>query len=1277
MRLNRRVPRSILPGCLLAGLSLTLATAGPVAPADRIPVDQATATPVPVAAWDQASPQKLVRLDGVLYQEDHGFYYRVIEGVVTIGLGAGVESWQELLLRAAASSPQAGRLLQELKPQRANRLGIVDLALPGGTPDEWARRVFETGLARFAEVATLGVYTYTPNDPLYSQQWALNNTGQTGGTPGADVSAEEAWDIISGDPSVIVGILDSGTLYTHPDLEDNIWINEDEIPGNSTDDDDNGFVDDWIGWDFPNNNNNPSSTNFHGTHVAGIVIGNGDNGLGIAGLAGGVDGSAGVRGMLVEVGSSAPVGSIIDDSLIYATDNGARVITMSLSVGSSAAINDALDYAYNQNDVFINNASGNNGSSVVYPANRPEVMAVASTTHNDVKSSFSNPGPEVQVAAPGSDILSTQLGNSYGSSSGTSFASPHVAALAALIRALNPGLSAPEVRQLIMDTADDVGPAGFDTGTGWGRINAAAALNQAGSSDGSVELDTDLYACASTVVAGVSDFDLSGAGTVEVTFYSDTEPAGETVLLPESEFGNFEGTVGLGTGAPASDGIVQVSHGDTLTLEYVDADDGEGGFDVPKTATASLDCQGPQIAAVAPAGVDDQSATIVWTTDEPGSSVVRYGTEPPLDQEVSLPGLVVPHVVPLGGLESCTIYKFEVESLDHLGNPTVDDNGGEYFTFQTLGDFPGVGVVPCQFGQVQLDRASYGCTSLAFASVTDIDLNLDSGAPDTAQVLMTSTTEPGGEWITVTETSEESGSFEGAVQLSDGGPLADGQLSVSAGDLITATYYDVDDGQGTARVATAMAGADCSAPFIQNVEVTAISSTRAEITWQTSEPATSRVEFGADAGLGSVAEDLTLETSHNVAISAWEACDRVYFRVSSADEFGDVRTADAGGVPYEFNLNEIGGLVFHDNFETVNGWTLPGEWQRGAPSGQGSGSGDPAAPWSGTSVLGTDLSGMGSAPGDYEPNQSAQALSPPLVTTGLFDLELIVRRKLGITAEDSAKIVVKPLFSQTVWVNGGAIDDDDWVELRLPVPAANNKSSVRFGFEIVSGAAGSSFGWNIDEMIVKDSKEPDYLVCGGCAGAPSFGGLVAAYDAAPCGASGVTLEWQPAAAWGTAEAGTYEVHRGDSPGFIPDETTLIVGGLTGTAFTDSFAPVNTEVWYVVRARNDEDCGGGSGLDDGNLLRLPATETTSQPLPPDLGESLRVTQVGSAHVRLSWDAVPGTDHYVVMRSDSREFDSPVELGTVTGTLFEDEGAMTDGAFHAYRVFPANSCGQLAP
>jgi len=366
---------------------------------------------------------------------------------------------------------------------RSNRLGTVDLQLPqGADPLDAVAALRETGAVRFAEVNTIGFYDVTPNDPQYGSLWHLHNVGQTGGTTDADVDAPEAWDIEDGDPSVIVAVLDSGTDHTHPDLNANIWDNTGETL-DGTDSDGNGFIDDIMGWDFDGNDNDPNGSFYHGTAVAGVVGAVGNNGTNIVGLAGGAADGVGCSIMPCNVGSSFPNGAILDDAIIYAADNGARVITMSLSVGTTSAINAAVTYADGLG-VFIDCASGNSGSSVSYPANLPGVMAVASTNHFDNKSGFSNPGPEVEVAAPGENILMTNLGGGTITQSGTSFAAPHVAGLAALMFSANPALSNVDVRAVMRSTADDVGPAGFDTGTGDGRINAFAAV--AAVSDGFV-----------------------------------------------------------------------------------------------------------------------------------------------------------------------------------------------------------------------------------------------------------------------------------------------------------------------------------------------------------------------------------------------------------------------------------------------------------------------------------------------------------------------------------------------------------------------------------------------------------------------------------------------------------------------------------------------------------------------------------------------------------------------------------------------------------------------
>jgi subtilisin family serine protease len=434
-----------------------------------------------VAARTDDPRLRTVSLDGESVRQisDGDYWFNAIEGEITVRFDDETRTLAGFREAVAGMSGEI-RLLAELDVVRVNRLGIYDLRVPVGEDAfELARRFRDTGLVRYAEVPTLGVWSASPNDPRFGEQYALLNTGQSGGTPDADIDADEAWDITAGEPHIVVAVVDSGTEYTHDDLAANMWKNAGETPGNGQDDDGNGFVDDYDGWDFEGNDGDPRSTNGHGTQVAGMVAAVTDNGVGIAGTAGGGFGFGGARIMALKVGTGGPIGSVIDDAIVYAADNGAQVITMSLSVGETLAINDALDYAYNTKGVFIDCASGNNGSSVAYPARRPEVMAVAASTRTDTKASYSNPGPEVEVTAPGSSILSTGLYNTYTTGSGTSFAAPHVAGTAALLLSYNDTLANTEVRQLLRDTAEDIDSPGFDNGTGWGRINARLALDQA------------------------------------------------------------------------------------------------------------------------------------------------------------------------------------------------------------------------------------------------------------------------------------------------------------------------------------------------------------------------------------------------------------------------------------------------------------------------------------------------------------------------------------------------------------------------------------------------------------------------------------------------------------------------------------------------------------------------------------------------------------------------------------------------------------------------------
>ncbi len=408
--------------------------------------------------------------DGWVLRQD-GVVYPVDKRVVSARFADGATDVSARLDALAGVTPE----LAGLVVVRSNRLGVVDLGIPlGADPLDVVAALREHGDVDFAEPNTLGHYTAVPNDSSYGVQWNLKNTGQSGGTPGADVDAEGAWDIQDGDPSVVIAVLDSGTQWNHPDLASNIWENTDEA-FDGTDTDGNGFVDDVRGWDFDGGDNDPSGSFYHGTFVAGCVAASSNNGQGIAALAGGAVDGQGCLVMALNVGNFSPNGAVLDDAIVYAVDNGARVITLSLTVGATSAIDAACTYAQS-NDVFIDCAAGNNGFSVTYPANKPEVMAVASTNRNDVKSGFSNPGAQVEVAAPGESVFSLDLGGGFQTNSGTSFSAPHVAALAGLLFSEDPAATAAGVRAIIRNTADDVGPAGFDTGTGDGRINARNAL---------------------------------------------------------------------------------------------------------------------------------------------------------------------------------------------------------------------------------------------------------------------------------------------------------------------------------------------------------------------------------------------------------------------------------------------------------------------------------------------------------------------------------------------------------------------------------------------------------------------------------------------------------------------------------------------------------------------------------------------------------------------------------------------------------------------------------
>ncbi|MEO6708264.1 MAG: S8 family serine peptidase, partial [Planctomycetota bacterium] len=371
-----------------------------------------------------------------------------------------------------------GSALRRLVHQRTNRLGWIDVAIPS---DLDALDVLVSLRAdkavQSAELSVFGGYSGVPNDSMFNQQWHLRNTGQAGGVPGSDLGAVSAWDISVGDPSVVIAVIDSGTQTTHADLSANIWLNSAEIAGNGIDDDLNGFVDDLQGWNFEANTPNVITSSFHGTATAGTMIARTNNLQGVCGIAGGFTPVDGCRGMILAVGTQAPQAALIDDAILYAADNGARVISMALEVPQTPAIDAALAYAHDVRGVCLVASAGNlNGGAVQYPANQTRVLAIGSSGTSDTRSSFSSVGPELWLVAPGENIRTTTVGNGFITSSGTSFSAPLVAGIVGLLFAHMPSLSADDARTILKLSAKDIGAVGFDPQTGWGRASASGAL---------------------------------------------------------------------------------------------------------------------------------------------------------------------------------------------------------------------------------------------------------------------------------------------------------------------------------------------------------------------------------------------------------------------------------------------------------------------------------------------------------------------------------------------------------------------------------------------------------------------------------------------------------------------------------------------------------------------------------------------------------------------------------------------------------------------------------
>ncbi len=331
-----------------------------------------------------------------------------------------------------------------------------------------------------------------PNDPSFGLQYGMHNTGQTiQGTAGlvdADCDAPEAW-AMGAVPPVIVGVVDGG-VFLHEELAGRV------LPG----------------WNVLTQS--PDTTDVcssHGTHVSGIIAAKRNNGRGVAGM----NDTALILPVRVFDSTCFGEWTTISEGLVWAADHGARIINISIhGYDFEQVLEDAVNYCYDAGSLVVAIA-GNGNQNVAYPGKLDHALAVAATNNLDVRASFSNNGPEVEIAAPGQSIYSCTQTASYGYKSGTSMAAPHVSGLAAILLGSAPWLGPDGLWSVIRDSADDVDAPGFDENTGWGRINAPAARLELAARLAAGDLDANGSVAAPDLAILLGAWGSSGPGDLD------------------------------------------------------------------------------------------------------------------------------------------------------------------------------------------------------------------------------------------------------------------------------------------------------------------------------------------------------------------------------------------------------------------------------------------------------------------------------------------------------------------------------------------------------------------------------------------------------------------------------------------------------------------------------------------------------------------------------------------------------------------------------------------
>jgi subtilisin family serine protease len=567
--------------------------------------------------------------------------------------------------------------------------------------------------------------TAIPNDPLYSSQWGHNNTAQMlgynwstfahdgppVGTVGFDANAQSAWDGTQGYGSntVKIGIIDTGVDWLHPDLT---IATKSSDPIDGVDNDGNGKIDDYRGWDFGANDNNPddnSSSAGHGTACSGVAAAISNNALGVSGIAGGCL----IMPLKVANNAGSMTYTAITNAVTYGADNGCKVLSMSLGGSSSDAnLQNACTYAWNLGVVVLAATGNENNTILSYPAAMTNVIGVGAASNcGDRKRSSSssadlNPGV---FADPNSYTCDGERwwGSNYGSTTkdaanavdviaptilpttdirstggydpsdydlyfnGTSCATPYAAGVCALIFSKNPTWTATQVRNQLCNTAQDIvnveSVAGWDRYSGYGMVDAAAAVGIGATPTVTVTVPNGGENWTANTNQNITWSSTGSITNVSIDYSTNGGTNWTSIIASTANDGSHTWTV---ANTPTTTTRVRVS--DASNGAVTDMSNANFTISAP-------DVTPPVISGVSASGITNSTATITWTTDEASNSVVNYGLTTSYGSNASNASMVTSHSVSLSGLTANTLYHYRVNSTDASNNTATSGD----FTFTT------------------------------------------------------------------------------------------------------------------------------------------------------------------------------------------------------------------------------------------------------------------------------------------------------------------------------------------------------------------------------------------------------------------------------------------------------------------------------------------------------------------------------------------------------------------------------------------------------------------